>query len=918
MPEVLTFAHLRALTVQPDRLLMTKLYAPPARTDRVPRPRLTARLHEGLRCKMLLVSAPAGSGKTTALSEWVEVENGAQAAIAWVSLDKGDNDPVRFITYFIAALQTVQAGLGSVALALLESSQSPALDTVLTTLINELIGAPHDLAIVLDDAHVLTAPEAQRVLEFLLDHLPPQVHLIIASRTEPPLALARLRARNQVVELHAPDLRFTLEETTAFFKQIMGLNLAPEDVELLSASTEGWAAGLQLAALSLRGERDVSQRIKTFAGNDRYILDFLLAEVLQQQSREVQAFLLETAILDRFNAPLCAALTGRTDAQTLLEQLEQSNLFIVPLDNVRSWYRYHHLFADLLRDRLRQAQPDRIRELHRRASDWYVANQLTREAIQHALAARDFERALDLIEPIARTLITHNENATLHTWLSAVPDDMLHDRPSLALKYVWALGSLGQPDDANRWLEQIEQTTRDLPTAVRGEAKAARANLAVHQGQFSHAIELLNEAEALIPAEAIMLRGVIAVNRGIACMMSGHNAAAETAYIEAAALSEVAGNPHSVFTALNNLGILQVQQGQLRQAADTYRRALGLADAMLDSTELQQAIPNMVHISLAETLYEWNELEAALAEAQRGMSADPQHVLDEAAQLAGYMITASIQRATGDFDQAASTLAEGERLGAQRHKRSYLHESLRALQARFALWRGDVSEAQRWATEQPLPLDAAPDRLRSDYHRYFTLARVLIPRQPAQAIELLDRMVIAFRAQQQLGGIIEAQLLLALAHQRMGHGESARQALHETLSLAAPQGHVRVFVDEGEPMRLLIADFRRWFEKQSRRECLPLLDYCARLLAAFQSAPRSAAGASYGQPSKIPHLVEPLSEREREILQLIGHGLSNQEIAQRMILAVSTVKWHLNNIYAKLDAHSRTQALARAKELGLF
>ena len=310
MPEVLTFANLRALTVQPDHLLMTKLYAPPARADRVPRPRLTARLHEGLQHKMLLVSAPAGSGKTTALSEWAEIENGQQAAIAWVSLDKDDNDPVRFTTYFIAALQTVQAGLGAVALALLESSQLSKLDTVLTTLVNELTGVPNDLALVLDDAHVLTAPEVHTVLEFLLDHLPPRVHLIVATRSEPPLALARLRARNQMVELHAPDLRFTPGETALFFKQIMGLNLPPEDVDTLTASTEGWAAGLQLAALSLRGETDISQRIKTFAGNDRYILDFLVAEVLQQQAPDLQSFLLATALLERFNAPLCAALTG--------------------------------------------------------------------------------------------------------------------------------------------------------------------------------------------------------------------------------------------------------------------------------------------------------------------------------------------------------------------------------------------------------------------------------------------------------------------------------------------------------------------------------------------------------------------------------------------------------------------------------
>jgi LuxR family maltose regulon positive regulatory protein len=389
MPEIATYANLRAMTVQPDRLLMTKLCVPPVRADRVRRPHLTARLHEGLRHKMLLLSAPAGSGKTMALSEWVEAEQGRQAAIAWVSLDPADNDLARFLTYFIAALQTIQTGIGGVALALLESAQPPALESVLTTLVNELTSVPNDLAVVLDDAHVLIAPDVQRVLTFLLDHLPPHVHLIVASRTEPPLSLARLRARDQVLELHTPDLRFTYEETAAFFRQIMGVNLAPEDIELLNASTEGWAAGLQLAAISLRGEPDISQRIRTFAGDDRYILDFLVSEVLHQQPPDLQTFLLDTSILDRFNAALCTALTGRSDAQRVLEQLEQSNLFIVPLDQVRGWYRYHHLFADLLRDQLRRTQPDRIVRLQRLAQAWYAAQDSAPAAPHHDPAPLD-------------------------------------------------------------------------------------------------------------------------------------------------------------------------------------------------------------------------------------------------------------------------------------------------------------------------------------------------------------------------------------------------------------------------------------------------------------------------------------------------------------------------------------------------
>jgi LuxR family maltose regulon positive regulatory protein len=418
MPEVTTYANLRAFTVQPDRLLLTKLYAPPIRADRVPRPRLTTRLQRSWQHKLLLLSAPAGSGKTTALSEWVASEDRNRAAIAWISLDAGDNDPVRFITYFIAALQTAQAEAGGMALALLETTPPPELDAILTTLLNELRGTSNDLVVVLDDAHVLTAPEVQHALTFLIDHLPPHIHLVMASRTEPQVGLAKLRARNQVLEVHEADLRFTPEEIGAFFRQIMGVDLTPTDIDVLSANVEGWAAGLQLAALSLHGDRDVSQRIRTFSGNDRYILDFLLTEVLQQQPPDRQAFLLETSILQRFNAPLCSALTGRPDAQHVLEQLEQANLFIVPLDSVRGWYRYHHLFAELLRDQLQCTQPDRINSLHGQASRWYAAQGFIPEAIYHALAAQDFENALALAAPQGQARVVVNEGGDMRALLT--------------------------------------------------------------------------------------------------------------------------------------------------------------------------------------------------------------------------------------------------------------------------------------------------------------------------------------------------------------------------------------------------------------------------------------------------------------------------------------------------------------------
>ena len=914
MPEVTTYANLRALTVQPDRLLLTKLYAPPARADRVPRPRLTTRLQRSLQHKLLLLSAPAGSGKTTALSEWVATENNTQAAIAWVSLDAGDNDPVRFIMYLIAALQTVQAGAGGMALALLEAPHPPEVEAVLTTLINELRDTPNDLALVLDDAHVLTAPDVQHVLAFLIDHLPPHIHLIIASRTELPLGLAKLRARNQVLEMHASDLRFTPEETGTFFKQIMGVELAPEDIETLSASTEGWAAGLQLAALSLRGDRDISQRIRTFTGNDRYILDFLVTEVLQQQPADLQAFLLETSILQRFNAPLCSTLTNRADAQSVLEQLEQANLFIVPLDNVRGWYRYHHLFAELLRDQLRCTQPDRINVLHGRACGWYAAHGFTREAIHHALAAQNFDKALELIRPIAPQMIARNENAALADWFSVVPGEQLLRDPSLAVKYVWALIGTARRSEANTWLEQIEQAAGNLLDEARGEVRAAQASLAIQDARFAPAIDLLDEAETLIPKEATLLRAIIATNRGVAYMFVGETAKAEAAYHCAAALSQAAGHPRSMLTALNNLGILQAQQGKLHRAVATYRRALSQAAALLDDTHPQQAMSCMVHISLAETLYEWNDLDEALAEAQRGTLPNPQCVHDNSVRIAGCMITASIQRARGDSAAASATLAEAEQFSEGGP--AYIVSDFHALRARFAIWQGNFTIAQQWAAAQELPLQAEPGNLWRYAYRYFTLARLLIRQEPRQAIALLDRLVAALQAQGQMSGVIEGLVLLALAQRRRGNPEAARRCVQQALVLAAPQGHVRVFVDEGTEMRALLNELLPSLAQHHQE----LIAHVNKLLAAFSAAAQASTTQSDGQEPAAPRLalVEPLSERECEILRLIDQGLSNQEIAQRMIVAVSTIKWHINHIYAKLDAHSRTQALARARELRLL
>jgi LuxR family maltose regulon positive regulatory protein len=932
MAEVLSFAQTQALAVQSDRLLMTKLFAPRARIDRVPRPRLTSRLTEGLQRKMTLISAPAGFGKTTLLSEWRETSDKDAISVAWVSLDKGDNDLMR-VTYLIAALQTVRPNVGTSAQTLMETLRtahadpprretvrrdgpSVSIETVLTCLINDLATTEGEIALILDDAHVIEAQSIHDAIEFLLEHLPSHVHLIIASRTEPPLALSRLRARDQIAELHASDLRFTADEIAEFFRRMMKSDLPLEEVDKLAASTEGWAAGLQLAALSWRQHDDLSQRVSAISGSDRYILDYLVEEVLQRQTEDVQTFLLETAILDRLSGPLCDAVTGQTHGQTMLERLERSNLFVVPLDTTRQWYRYHHLFADLLRDRLGHWQPDLIPVLHRRAAEWYHGGGFAREAIQHALAGKAYDCVVEWLEPIARDMLGHDDVTTLYTWLSALPQPVLCARPGLALKYAWAQVLTARHDDAQQQLAQLEATLdRQADDGWWGELNAIRASIAIRYGDYARAQALLQEAWQRVPSELTLLRGVIAVNRGVAQMMQGQIDQAATSFAEAAELSRAAGNLRTMMLAFNNLGVMYALRGQLRQAADTHRRAIAQLEGQPDRVEPRPVMTNMLHISLGETLYEWNDLDGALSEGQRGMSADAKRATDEQAQLAGYLLLARIQQAQGNVAGAFNTLAEAKQFAEGCKVQWYMVDDLVAMRARLNLLHGDASAALQWADTFTAKLETMPEAIRAHCCQYFTLARVLISHNPQAALELLDRLLPAFEATQQLGGQIESWILRARAHHALGRIQEARAALREALILAEPESFIRLFVDEGEAMQWLVADYRSSIKQPV---AAPLKSYADRLLAAFSVSPAMTEAAINPQPTAPENLVEPLSERELEILCLIADGLSNQAIADKLIVALSTIKWHINHLYAKLDAHSRTLAVARAKELGLL
>ncbi len=909
MSEILTFAQIQTLNPSP-RILTTKLFAPRARAQRVARPRLTQRLTDGLHHKMLLISAPAGFGKTTLLSEWRETSDAEAVAIAWVSLDKSDNDFARFVTYIIAALQTIQPDLGAHAQALL-STPPIASEAVLISLINDLATLEREIALLLDDAHVIESQTIHEAIEFLLDHLPPHVHLIMASRTEPPLALARLRARNQLTEIHAADLRFTLDEATDFLQRVMKLDLPATELAALIDNTEGWAAGLQLAALSLQQPTDRSRPLGPVSGSNRYILDYLVEEVLQRQTEDVQTFLLQTSVLDRLCGPLCDAVmgqdtvTGQTNSQATLELLDRLNLFIVPLDATRQWYRYHHLFIELLRDRLAHWLPDRAPQLHQRASAWFADHALPREAIQHALAAGDHERAAQLIEPLARDLLGRNEAATLYGWLTALPQALIQTHLGLHLKLAWAQVLTGRLTDASATLDTLEARLTD---DARGEVCAIRATLAIRRGQWPEAGELLRAAWDLVPADLVMLRGVVAANRGIAALFQGDLVTAAPWFAQAIELSLACHNPRTALTSFNNLGAIQALRGQLHAAAETYRRAIAYAEQNVSTTDQHpHSMTNMLHMGLGETLYEWNDLDAAEHAVRQGWCASNDQACDEQAQLAGYLMLARLQQARGNLAGAITVLNEGEAFGQRCASQWAILCDVKTLRARYQLQSGDEAAAVRWVQAADLTLDAPPDQLGARSSAYLVWARLLLAQRDPQVIELLTRLIAALDVSQHRGAQLEAQVVLAQAQHQHGQPAAALMTLQHALELAAPERYTRVFLDDAH-LRPLLFELRS--QLRSRTDSL-VVNQLDRVLATFAVAPHAT-------PVSSDELPEPLNERELDVLRLIADGHSNHDIAQELIVAVSTVKWHINNLYAKLNVHSRTLAIARARELGLL
>jgi len=906
-----------------DVLLATKLYMPASRPGQVPRPRLTARLDEGLARGLVLVCAPAGYGKTVLLADWVRQ---GRWPVAWLSLDEGDNDPSRFWRYAVAALDRVRPGIGELVGPLLGPPAPSSFTGLVTALINELATQPGDdeAVLVLDDYHVIGSQPVHDAVGFLLEHRPPGLCLVLASRADPPLGLARLRVGGQLAELRATELRFTAEEAAGLLRQLVAgadVPLPDADVAALTARTEGWAAGLQLAGLSLRGQPDVAGFVADFTGSHRYVLDFLAEEVLEHQPAEVRAFLLETSVLERLSGPLCEAVTGRTGSQGLLEQVERAGLFLVPLDEVRGWWRYHHLFAGLLRARLRAEQPGLAARLHHNAAAWHEERGLAEEAIRHAVAAGEMLWAARLIERQFDTVSgLRGEGVTVQRWLAALPPDLVRSRPRLLLAQAQLAAAAGRVEAVERLVEAAERAQasgaeepfeppggpgRSLLVNVPALIAIHHSLLAMLRGDAEATAMFASQALAELGEGERLLDYVARFNLGVANWLRGRLADAERVFVPS--IAGWADRPTITVWGRHILGQVQRAQGRLDAAALACQQALERT-APPGRPPLPAAGP--AYVCLAEVAYQRNELDAALRHATEGIALCRQ--LAYTPPLAAGLVTlAWIRQVTGD--PAGALEAIDEAVQAAPGPPGLLNP-VPAQRARLLLAQGDRAAAARWTTEQGLGPDDQPDYPREPDH--LLLARVLLAQdRPSQAMALLERLDASAAAQDRTGSLIELGALRALALAASGQETAAVDALGRALTLACPQGYVRVFADEGPPMtaildRLIAAQRAEQAAAEVPFGCL------ARLQRAF-GTDQAIPDARRGTPAQ-PGLVDPLTTRELEVLGMLAAGRPNQAIAGELVVTLDTVKKHVGHVLGKLGAANRTEAVARGRELGLI
>ncbi len=904
-------------------LLATKLYIPAPRPNRVPRPRLTERMERGSAGPLTLVSAPAGFGKSTLLSEWAHSGN---RQVAWVSLDEGENDPIRFLCYVATALQRLfpepAPSLGEDALAALRQMQTPSmelLEPVLTGLLNEVHALDQDVVLVLDDYHVIESPAIHQTVQFLLDHLPPRLHLVIATRVDPPLPLSRLRARGQLTEIRARDLRFTSQEAADFLNHAMGLSLPPSSIDALEERTEGWAVGLQMAALSLQGREDVRGFIEHFTGSHRYVLDYLTDEVLSRQPEGLRDFLLRTAILNRLSGPLCDAVTGRQDGQAVLEELEAANLFLIPLDDTRTWYRYHHLFGTLLRHQLERTEGKAgVAILHERASDWFAANGHPEDALEHALAAGAHERAVELVSQHALPRLMKGDAGTVMRWIQSLPPEWVRSRPWLRLVYTWALMATFQVPAAEEQVRELEQDLeREPDPELVGHVETLRGLITRIGGDTEGALALYRRAEEHLPEDDFISRSILAMELGFTSMLAGDFSAAAEAFRKVETVSRDSGHVLVVLMAQGHQAEIKITQGRLREAAEIARRSLRVASEANPPGESISPAASMAYAVLAEIEREWNDLGAAFEHAGQAVELGRRGGIADGL-LGGSLTQMRVLTARGDFPGAFEALERAEEVVRRVGQPRWL-EVIEAFRARLHLRRhrvegnlGSLDAALRWARESgvlagwlerrevPILEDLRPDVAA------LTLARAL--RAEGEAKEALA-LLAGLRSRSETAGwyrtVIEASCIEAVIQQEQGDRDGALEALRRALALAEPEGFVRIFTGEGWALSSLV---------EQAAPGTVSADYVRRLLTAFGlEAPETAPAPTAPAPG-----IDLLSDREVEVLRLIATGLSNAETGRKLYIASSTVKKHLENIYDKLGTRSRTQAIARAREIGVL
>ena len=919
----------RALDSLPPTLVATKLFIPPAREDSVPRPRLYDRLERGLSGRLTLVAAPAGFGKSTLLSAWQAAGAQHGTRIGWVSLDVTDNDPLRFWSYVFAALDRIAPGTAAPAVAFLQSPQPPPIEKVLTSVVNSLARAgatAGELVIVLDDYHVIATPEIHEALARFVDILPAHLHLVLLTRSDPPLPLARLRASGQLVEVRAEDLRFTNEEVTELLAQLDGPALSPGDVAALADRTEGWIAGLQLAALALRDRDDRADFIRTFSGSNRFIVDYLAAEVLAGQTRDAQAFLLRTSILDRLCGDLADAVLertrdgdGRSSGRQLLVKLERENLFVIPLDERREWYRYHHLFADVLRQRLAEdASDSEIAGLHARASAWHEDNGFVVEAIVHALDAEDWPRATRLLEARGIPLVVAGQIQSVLAWLDRLPASHLLTRPRLCITHALALlfanelpAAEARVTDAERSIQ--EGTSPADAQAIRGLAAAIRANIAQYTGDIAACVAFGEEVLRLLPEQEVIARTTARLHVAKAFRVHGD----VTDRMERDALDVVApirasGNLLGSVAAIANVARLQRMQGRLRATEATYREMLDLAAGPDALRGLHGSLA--YYVGMGDLYREWDDLDAAEAHLAEAMALMPGRRTADADDVAlGYIAVAGVRQARGDIEGAAATM---DRLADEAHQRGFvphLRRRVAAERARLALSTGDLAAAVAWERASGIQADQPADFLREA--ETLVAARVWIARSDRSNIRflipptlaLLDRLLDDAEAKSRRASEIDILIVRALAHQAAREEGEATESLARALEIAEPEGYVRRFLDEGPALEALL---------RAARGRGIATRYIDRLLAAGSGRGVDAVRVGGGVALDASG-VDVLSARELEVLKLMTSGRSNAEIARSMVVAVSTVKTHVNNIFGKLQVSSRADAIERARDLRL-